>query len=244
MTGDFFNFSSSVRLGEHDITKDIDCEYDDELCADPVQDIPVTECFVHESYLPESDTQEFDIALLRLERPVKYSNYIRPICLPFAEGLRTANLDGVPLTAAGWGISETGNTTFFPIYLMHLEFNGNVYHFAGRNSVLRKQISLNGMPSHQCNKIYRVQNTPLGMNQLCAGGIDGFDKCRADSGGSLMSLSNSNRQNPYWYLAGVIATKPTPCEHTGWPGVSTRAGPYVDWILEHIRTYVKSTIVL
>lgn len=99
-------FRSAVRLGEWDTTQEIDCEYEDD-CADPVQDIHVSEAIPHEGYLPTSETQENDIALLRLERPVQYSEYIRPICLPVSQSL-SLNLDGVPFSVAGWGKTEIG----------------------------------------------------------------------------------------------------------------------------------------
>lgn len=109
------------------------------------------------------------------------------------------------------------------------------------HSNIKKRITLSGLPSDQCNKVYRVQNVALGPNQLCAGGVNGFDRCRADSGGPLMAVD----QKPgAWYLIGVISIKATPCENTAWPGVSTRVGPYIDWISSHIREYIRSTIDL
>lgn len=97
---------AAVRLGEWDTATDRDCE--DDYCADPVLDIPVTELIPHESYVPASKTQENDIALLRLARSVAFSDFVRPICLPFAQNLRNQNYNGLPLEVAGWGKTETG----------------------------------------------------------------------------------------------------------------------------------------
>lgn len=62
----------SVRLGEHNLLTDRDCE--DGECADPVIDIPIAERIIHESYDPNSRAQANDIALVRLARPVSYRN--------------------------------------------------------------------------------------------------------------------------------------------------------------------------
>lgn len=99
---------SAVRLGEWDTTKDVDCEEEDN-CADPVQDIPVSELIPHDSYVPTSKDQKNDIALIRLSRPAQFTDWIKPICLPVSQHLRGINFDGVALTVAGWGKTENGN---------------------------------------------------------------------------------------------------------------------------------------
>lgn len=73
------------------------------VCSDPVVDITVEEKIVHESYEPNSKNQHNDIALLRLSRKVKYTEFIKPICLPVDSNLRNADLSGVELDVSGWG---------------------------------------------------------------------------------------------------------------------------------------------
>lgn len=51
----------SIRLGEHNLTSAPDCE--ERECADPVIDVPIAETVVHEGYVPNSLTQNDDIAL-------------------------------------------------------------------------------------------------------------------------------------------------------------------------------------
>lgn len=95
-----------MQTGEWDTTTDQDCE--EEYCSDPVQDIPVVQRIPHENYQPNSKTQDNDIALLRLAFSARFSDFVRPICLPLESHLRNKNFDGVPLEVAGWGKTETG----------------------------------------------------------------------------------------------------------------------------------------
>lgn len=46
-------------------------------CADPPLDVPVAETIVHEGYAPQSNKQTDDIALIRLARPVQFTDWIR-----------------------------------------------------------------------------------------------------------------------------------------------------------------------
>lgn len=95
-----------VLIGEWDTSTDQDCEED--YCSEPVQDIPVVQRISHENYIPNSKTQDNDIALLRLERSAVFSDFVKPICLPLEPHLRNRNFDTVPLEVAGWGKTETG----------------------------------------------------------------------------------------------------------------------------------------
>lgn len=110
----FNNFSnkisflrSGVRLGEWDTLQEIDCEGGD--CALAPVNIRITEKIPHSQYDPNSKAQGNDIALLRLENSVQYTDFIKPICLPLSQTLRSGSLDGIALDVAGWGKTETGN---------------------------------------------------------------------------------------------------------------------------------------
>lgn len=72
-----------------------------------VVDIPIAKIIVHENYVPTSVGQENDIALVRLQNPAPYADYIRPICLPNARQINK-NLVGEALTVAGFGRTENG----------------------------------------------------------------------------------------------------------------------------------------
>lgn len=90
-----------VRLGEWNQSTTTDCE--DGSCSDPVIDVPVAEVIPHENYQAYSRAQENDIALLRLERSITFTDWVKPICLPFSSNVANKNLDEQPLVVAGWG---------------------------------------------------------------------------------------------------------------------------------------------
>lgn len=73
----FFSYFSKtieairVRLGEYDFLAQNETES---------LDSNVAEIKIHRDYDPA--TQQHDIALLKLNRTIKYSQFIRPVCLP------------------------------------------------------------------------------------------------------------------------------------------------------------------
>lgn len=67
-------------------------------------DIPLAESIVHEDYKPYSRDHENDIALLRLNQSVEFTDWIKPLCLPIASVLRDKDYGNeTVLTVAGWG---------------------------------------------------------------------------------------------------------------------------------------------
>lgn len=75
-------------------------------------DIQITETIVHENYLSESISHANDIAIIRLAHSAPFTNFIQPICLPVAKNLQNKNYDNIPLMAAGFGRTESGNFLF------------------------------------------------------------------------------------------------------------------------------------
>lgn len=97
-----------VRLGEFDITNDTDCiqELNGQLaCTDPPVDYAVEKIIPHPLYNPTNPSKHHDIAILKLNDTVKYSDFIQPICLPtkeFNKGL----VPGYPQMVCGWGKTD------------------------------------------------------------------------------------------------------------------------------------------
>uniref|UniRef100_A0AAQ4QNW8 ST14 transmembrane serine protease matriptase a n=1 Tax=Gasterosteus aculeatus aculeatus TaxID=481459 RepID=A0AAQ4QNW8_GASAC len=109
-------------------------------------------------------TYDNDIALMELDSPVTYSDYIRPICLPSPQHDFPA---GSTVWITGWGATREGG-------------------FAAK--VLQKA-EVRIINYSVCNDLMKAQLT---SRMLCAGVLTGgVDACQGDSGGPLSSPSGS-----------------------------------------------------
>ncbi|XP_018601581.1 transmembrane protease serine 6 [Scleropages formosus] len=153
----------------------------------------VKEIHLHQYY--DDDTHDYDLALLKLERPVSSRTLAQPACLP----PRTHLLEpGVQCWVTGWGaLKETGFTS----------------------NILQK-VDVRLISEDVCNKSYGYRITP---RMLCAGFRDGGkDACQGDSGGPLVCQEPSGRwflagvvswgigcARPYYYGVYTRITKMT-----------------------------------
>lgn len=204
----------SVRLGEYDTNSESDCVEEvtgDTTCADQPVDVDINLQLPHPSYSRFSANQFDDIGLLRLDRDVPYTDYIKPICLPITEDLIRSLRVGDNLTVAGWGRTE--NSSFSPIKL---------------------KVALPLIDNKDCAMVYMRNNRQLQDAQMCAGGAQGRDSCTGDSGGPLMGSAELNGDQVH-YVTGVVSFGPRDCGMAGWPGVYTRVSSYMSWILDELR---------
>lgn len=100
-----------MRLGAHSFSSVVDCTEDEKFCADPAIDVGIAEVIEHENYeffYPPDYTasRNNDIGLIRLNRKVTYTDFIRPICLP-PRNLEDAFFDGADLVLSSWGRTTT-----------------------------------------------------------------------------------------------------------------------------------------
>jgi len=134
-----------VHLGDHDTKRH---EYGE-------QNAGVIDYRVHPGYIRYNLDNDF--SLLFLDRNIVFSKTISSACLPNP----SKNYENTPVTAAGWGIDETGNTP----------------------NILQ-QVDLKTMSNRHCNYKWGG-GLRLTKNMICA---DGHYKgtCSGDSGGPLM----------------------------------------------------------
>ncbi|KAK7057018.1 CLIP domain-containing serine protease, partial [Halocaridina rubra] len=139
-----------VRLGEYDFNRRDDS---------PHVERRIAAFNLHPNF--NSRTFENDIAVLILESPVQYNDFIRPICLP-PPGESFA---GRPGTVIGWGA---------------LAYQGPV------SPVLQK-VSVPVWTNQDCDDAY---DQSIKSSMVCAGNPrGGQDSCQDDSGGPLMTIN-------------------------------------------------------
>ncbi|XP_075232410.1 uncharacterized protein LOC142330835 [Lycorma delicatula] len=166
---------------------------------------PVSRILLHPGYIDAGFIN--DISLLQMKTPVKFSNYVRPICLPSPS---TPIKDGSMCTVVGWGqLFEVGR--IFPDTL--------------------QEVQLPVISTTECRKrtlflpLYRVTE-----NMLCAGyDRGGRDACLGDSGGPLMCQETDGR----WSLLGVTSNG-YGCARANRPGVYTKVSNYLSWVQNNI----------
>lgn len=100
--------SLAARLGEWNASSTVDCN-EDNICADPVVDVPIAQTFSHENFNPESNSSDFDIAVIRLVKKVNFTKSIQPICLPLSDNQkRPINKNALSITS--WLDEKNGKT--------------------------------------------------------------------------------------------------------------------------------------
>lgn len=93
---------TDVRIGEWNTATANDCSRNDKnFCAPPFIDNRIVETVIHPEYNKKSQAQNFDIALLRLARRVKFNDFVQPICLPLDPALLLKDYTGHSFTVAG-----------------------------------------------------------------------------------------------------------------------------------------------
>ena len=119
-----------------------------------------------------------DIAMIKLNRDVKFNSHVRPICLlkPLHHDVGLTN-PGSRATVVGWGYYTVGGNSkaFSP-----LETTVSIHH------------------NSRCNEA--VVGRILTDNMICARGND-TDACPGDSGGPLMCQADDNR----FSLCGIVS---------------------------------------
>uniref|UniRef100_A0A3B3TET6 Transmembrane protease serine 9-like n=1 Tax=Paramormyrops kingsleyae TaxID=1676925 RepID=A0A3B3TET6_9TELE len=150
--------------------------------------------------LYNSQTHDNDIALLKLNAAVNFTNYIQPICL--ADNGSTF-YSGTETWVTGWGDVSLNVSPRSPVTLQEVQ----------------TPVVGNGI----CSCLYEMVNITITDNMICAGLLQGGKgSCQGDSGGPLVA-----QQGSVWIQAGVASFG---CVETNYPEVFTRVSYYEDWI--------------
>ncbi|KAB0796378.1 hypothetical protein PPYR_10439 [Photinus pyralis] len=195
----------AVRLGEYNIQHDTDCVKFSELddCSSPVEDVGIEKKIRHPQYNRRLGLN--DIALLRLNRKVAFTDYIRPICLPDAE-TRYARI-GEIMTLTGFGRVATDKNY----------------------AIIKKRITSRLISNEQCRTEFsdiKDRNRYVTDNIMCTKELaDNKDRsCEGDSGGPLMFSHRTQ-----WHIEGIAVWSTAECS-IDYPFAYTRVANYIDWI--------------
>ncbi|RVE69980.1 hypothetical protein OJAV_G00083010 [Oryzias javanicus] len=162
----------------------------------------VAEVITHPHY--KGETNENDIALLKLSSPVTFTAYIAPVCLA-ASG--STFYDGVDCWVTGWGNIAFGEVLPPPQNLQEVK------------------VPIVGNRRCQCD----YGQYKISEDMVCAGLQEGGkDACQLDSGGPLVS-----KQENHWIQAGLVSFGEG-CAQPNFPGVYTRVSQYQTWIKSQI----------
>ncbi|KPJ09950.1 Serine protease easter [Papilio machaon] len=198
----------AVRLGEWDTETEKDCN--DDYCSDPPVDVMVVQVIVHPMY--DRRLHNGDISLLRLEKSINYTDFIRPVCLPTTEFVASQDyVIGTTFTTAGWGLTELGTP-----------------------SIIKQKVDLDTVPMDICKVKMQHVNKMDVDKIICAGGKPGKDTCNGDSGGPL-TKDITIEFNTNAYLFGITSFGSARCGVTDTPSVYTRVTAYMDWIIANIK---------
>lgn len=189
-----------VRLGELDFASDTED-------AQP-EDFGVRNATEHPDF--KHRMLYNDIAILELDRPVNFSVYKHPACLPFDDGHRHDNF-----IAIGWGHKK----------------------FAGKESTKLLKVNLNNF-ENRCGAVSDIDELPNGYDvntQLCVGSTESKDTCNGDSGGPLLIY---HEKFPCMYHVMGITSLGIDCDTPNVPSLYTRVHHYLDWIKQQMaRTH-------
>lgn len=78
-----------------------------------------------------------------------------------------------------------------------------------------------------------ARKVDLWQGQMCAGGEEGKDSCKGDSGGPLMW--ENPKGNKVFEVIGIVSFGPRNCGTEFVPGVYTKVYEYLPWIHQVIR---------
>ncbi|KAK9520323.1 hypothetical protein VZT92_020218 [Zoarces viviparus] len=180
----------------------------------------VERIFLHPNFQP--DNYNNDIALLRLEEQVGFTEFIRPVCLP-----PPRNQDDPPSplpnslgVVAGWGISNLNTSSSSDPEM---------------TSDLLQYVKLPVVSQDECEGSYASRSVSYNIthNMFCAGFLEGGrDTCLGDSGGAFVMEDGVSRR---WVVFGLVSWGgPEDCGSQRVYGVYTRVANYVEWIQKHL----------
>lgn len=146
-----------------------------------------------------------DIAILQLEKPLKFDKFVSPVCFP------TSPLDiaGKRLLIAGWGLTMEG----------------------GRDSEQLRYITKKEMPYKQCKPLLHTEAQLLlnGSIVICTSARN-KDACAGDSGGPVTTWNGRGKS----FLVGIVSFG-YGCARDDEASGYTRVATFAPWVLSMMK---------
>ncbi|CAH0382654.1 unnamed protein product [Bemisia tabaci] len=177
----------------------------------PEEPFRIIKKFVHPKFqFKVSQPDRYDLALIKLAKPVRFQDNIIPICLPEL-GTSFYGASGV---IAGWGKTDTK------------------YGKTGTNILHKATVPI--LSDDECLQWHRQKNihVELYTEMFCAGHSDGhMDACLGDSGSPLVVQDDLNGR---WILAGITSAG-FGCAVDHQPGIYHKVALTTNWILKILQ---------
>lgn len=135
---------TKVRLGEWDRATNPDCQEIDKVyyCAPDFLEINIAYIHSHESYQKLDSNKLNDIAVLKLDSFVEFSDFVRPVCIDLDSSLNT--FYGT-VTIIGFGKTET---------------------LSPSQKMLKADVDIAN--HRECKRKYQYQGRQIADSQICA----------------------------------------------------------------------------
>jgi len=193
---------TTIRLGE----LDLDPKVVDN--ATPT-DFAIEKIDFHQQY--DNDKKVNDIGLIKMKTKAKYTDLIRPICLPPPEFFEN-DFTGWYSVVAGWGKTNIATSS---------------------TKLLEAEVEIKDIDNCRRNITTVLRTAVIDRRVICASS-PGKDSCQGDSGGPLMFFRKIRTGKPgNMFLMGIVSYG-YKCAEEGYPGVYTRLSQYMNWLITHL----------
>jgi len=163
----------------------------------------ISELYTHPLY--NTETQDYDLALIKLSSKAHLNDYVRTACLP---GQNTSFPTGQKCYITGWGLLS--------------EY--------GKGPAILQQAQVPLVSRGVCKKAYGALDYSISPRMLCAGyEKGGIDACEGDSGGPLVCNEVDDKGKDIWYVWGAISWG-VGCARKGMYGVLANTKVLRPWI--------------
>ncbi|XP_039311111.1 transmembrane protease serine 9 [Solenopsis invicta] len=188
----------NVKAGKHNLQ---DSEASEQSAG-------ISQYIVHENY--QGGVGPYDICMIKLSSPLKYTDRVQPIELAPAESEPTGEA-----WLCGWGSISTGPFPVLPDTL--------------------QQVKMEYVDRQTCHDAVErlTGSSPVHETNVCTGPMDeGISACNGDSGGPLISRNGQKA-----IQTGIVSWGIVPCGSEGAPSVFTKVSKFNEWIEQKALVY-------